>query len=383
MRIVADENIPLAEAFFADHGELVRLPGREMTREQVRDADILLVRSVTRVNAELLTGSRVKFVGTATIGRDHVDQDWLAEQGIGFASAPGCNADSVGDYVISTLLLFGEQDGIALTDRVVGVVGAGNVGALLVERLRALGIRCLICDPPRAAQEGSEGFVSLETLIEQADVVSVHTPLVRGGDHPTHHLLSESHIEALRTGQILISAGRGDCVDGRALSARLERDPDLRVVLDVWENEPDIDEVLYRQATIATPHIAGYSLDGKLRGTEMLYQAMSRHFGLPVRKRLGQLKPENWLRRIAISRRAPPQEALLLCTRTCYDVRRDALLFERYRRQYGMAKGFDLMRREYPTRREFSTLRVELKHSAGAVREVLENAGFAIRAPRK
>lgn len=383
MRIVADENIPLAEAFFADYGELVRLPGREMTREQVKDADVLLVRSVTQVNENLLTGTRVKFVGTATIGHDHVDRNWLAEQRIGFANAPGSNADSVVDYVLSSLLLLGEQDGVALSDRVVGIVGAGNVGGRVVERLRALDITCLVCDPPRAEQEGEEGFLTLDELIERADVISLHTPLVREGKYPTHHLFNECHINALRSDQILISAGRGDCVDTRALKTRLEHDRDLRVVLDVWEQEPNIDEALYHLVSLATPHVAGYSLDGKLLGTEMLYQAMSRHFGLPVRKRLGQLKPENWLRRIAISKRAPPQEALLLCARTCYDVRRDALLFERYRRQYGMAKGFDLMRREYPMRREFSTLRVELKSSAGALKDVLESAGFSIRAPRK
>lgn len=375
--------MPLAEAFFGDCGEILRLPGREMTREQVCDADVLLVRSVTRVDASLLEGSRVRFVGTATIGFDHIDRSFLDERGIGFASAPGSNAESVVDWVLSSLLLLDEEEGVDFTDRVVGVVGAGNVGGRLIKRLRALGVECLVCDPPRAEREGEEGFVGLDELLARADVVSLHTPLVTEGAHATHHLLDARRIEALRSDQILISAGRGECVDTRALCERLERDPALRTVIDVWEGEPAIDEALYRLVTLPTPHIAGYSLDGKMLGTEMLYQAVSRYYGLPARRSLGQLMPENWLRRVTISGRAPPMEALMLCARACYDVRRDVLLFERYRRRYGMAKGFDRLRREYPQRREFSTLRVELKRNAGAVKEVLESAGFTLRERRK
>ncbi|RKQ96362.1 4-phosphoerythronate dehydrogenase [Kushneria sinocarnis] len=379
MRIVADENIPLIDEFFGDHGEVIRLPGRSMTRDQLLDADVLLVRSVTRVDATLLAGTRVKFVGTATIGVDHVDVDWLHEQGIGFASAPGSNAESVVDYVLSGLLLMSEQDGEALTGRTVGIVGAGNVGSRLQARLEALDIPCLICDPPRADAEEREDFVDLDTLIERTDVLCLHTPLVRDGAHPTHHLLDERRIAALRSGQILISAGRGECVDTGALCRRLEAHRDLRVILDVWEGEPTIDEALYRLVDIATPHVAGYSVDGKMAGTDMIHQAMSRHFGLPVRKRLGQLKPESWLRRITLTGWAPPLEALMLCARACYDIRRDAMLLERYRRHYGMAEGFDRMRREYPLRREFSTLRVSLKHNAGELRDIIVSAGFSLR----
>ncbi|OHV09919.1 4-phosphoerythronate dehydrogenase PdxB [Kushneria phosphatilytica] len=379
MRIVADENIPLIEEFFGDHGEIVRLPGRQMCREQLMQADVLLVRSVTRVNADLLAGTRVKFVGTATIGVDHVDVDWLREQGIGFASAPGSNAESVVDYVLSGLLLMSEQDGETLNSRTVGIVGAGNVGSRLQARLEALDMPCLICDPPRAEAEGREDFVDLDTLIERADVICLHTPLIQSGDHATHHLLNAERIDALRPDQILISAGRGECVDTSALRRRLETRRDLRVILDVWEQEPDIDEALCRLVDIATPHVAGYSLDGKMLGTDMIHEAMSRHFGLPARKRLGQLKPDSWLRRITLTGWAPPLEALTLCARACYDIRRDALLLERYRRHYGMAEGFDRMRKEYPPRREFSTLRVSLKHNAGDLRDTIVSAGFSLR----
>ncbi|WP_106478603.1 4-phosphoerythronate dehydrogenase PdxB [Phytohalomonas tamaricis] len=383
MRILADKNIPLAEEFFGNYGEIVRVPGREINAAHVRDVDIVLARSITRVDQALLEGSKVRFVGTATIGTDHVDVDWLRANNIGFANAPGCNADSVVDYVLSSLLLLTEEEGCRLRDKTVGIVGAGNVGKRLHERLIDLDINCLICDPPRAEAEGRKDFLSLDALIERADVICMHTPLIRQGEHATYHLLDRERIQTLRAGQILISAGRGACVDNTALRERLERKHDLRVVLDVWENEPAIDQALYALVDIATPHIAGYSLDGKMRGTEMVYQAVCRHFGLPIRCKLGQLKPEPWLRRLVLSGWAPPLEALSTCVRACYDVRRDVLGFDRYQRRLGMAQGFDAYRAEYPTRREFSTLRLELKRNAGELRETLESFGFNIKLANK
>ncbi|MCK2041877.1 4-phosphoerythronate dehydrogenase PdxB [Chromohalobacter sp. TMW 2.2308] len=383
MRILVDENIPLADEFFGELGDITRLPGRDIDAAAVRDQDLLVVRSITPVNAALLDGSRVRFVGTCTIGTDHVDLDYLREAGIGFANAPGCNADSVVDYVLSSLLLLAEEDGFHLAGKTIGIVGAGNVGSRLVERLDDLDVTCLICDPPRAEAEGREDFLALDSLLERADIVCLHTPLVSDGEHATRHLLNATRIEALAPGTVLINAGRGACLDNQALRERLERVNDLRVVLDVWENEPGIDHGLYDLVDIATPHIAGHSIDGKMRGTELVYQAAMRHFGLPARKKLGQLKPDPWLRKIVLTPWAPPLEALSLCTRACYDVRRDMLAFDRYRRRMGMASGFDAFRAEYPLRREFSTLRVELKQNKGGLRDALEGFGFKVKLSSK
>ncbi|MHB0776461.1 4-phosphoerythronate dehydrogenase PdxB [Halomonas sp. WWR20] len=383
MRILVDENIPLAEEFFGELGEITRLPGRAITADAVHPYDVLLVRSITRVDAALLHGSRVRFVGTCTIGTDHIDTAYLAQQRIGFASAPGCNADSVVDYVLSSLLLLAEEEGFSLSGKTVGIVGVGNVGQRLHARLDELDVNCLLCDPPRAENEGAQGFADLDSVIERADILCLHTPLIESGPHATYHLMNRERIQALKPGCVLINAGRGACLDNAALRERLQAHNDLRTVLDVWECEPDIDETLYTLVDIATPHIAGYSMDGKMRGTEMVYQAAMRYFGLPARKKLGQLKPEPWLRKIVLNNWAPPLEALSLCARACYDVRRDMLAFDHYRRRMGMAAGFDAYRAEYPTRREFFTLRVELTKNAADLREALEGFGFNLKLASK
>ncbi|KXS48672.1 MAG: erythronate-4-phosphate dehydrogenase, partial [Marinobacter sp. T13-3] len=312
MLIVADENIPLLESFFTDIGEIRRVAGRHMTADDVRDADVLLVRSVTPVGPELLEGSRVRFVGTATIGTDHVDVDWLKEQGIGFSAAPGCNANSVVEYVLSVLSLHAERCGLADGNELsVGIVGVGNVGGCLARRLQRLGFKVLLCDPPRAEAEGAEGpeFASLEEVLK-CDVISLHTPLTREGSHPTYHMLDESRLSQLISNQLLINSGRGEVIDNQALKARLTQDNAPSVALDVWENEPGIDPELVDAVWLATPHIAGYSLEGKVRGTEMIYQALSHYLGLPVRKKAGQYLPEPPLSKLTFTATADEQKAL-------------------------------------------------------------------------
>ncbi|HBX54890.1 MAG TPA: 4-phosphoerythronate dehydrogenase, partial [Pseudomonas sp.] len=236
MRIVADENIPLLDEFFAGFGEICRLPGRAIDRAALSDAELLLVRSVTQVDRGLLDGSQVRFVGTCTIGTDHLDLDYLQHAGIGWASAPGCNARGVVDYVLGSLLLLAEEQGAALPARTYGVVGAGQVGGRLVEVLRGLGWSVRVCDPLRQAAEGGD-FVSLEEVIAECDVISLHTPLERDGAHPSHHLFDAARLARLKPGAWLINASRGAVVDNAALREVLMRRADLRVVLDVWEGE--------------------------------------------------------------------------------------------------------------------------------------------------
>lgn len=282
MRIIADENMPLATELFAGLGEVVRRPGRQLTAADVRTADALLVRSVTRVDAALLAGSSVRFVGTATIGTDHLDLPWLATAGITVASAPGCNARAVAEYVAAVLARLAVADGGVLAGRTLGVVGLGNVGRQVVAIARVLGLRVLGCDP--WVQLPGVPSCSLEQILAEADAVTLHVPLVRGGEHPTWHLLDAARLARLRPGAWLINTGRGDVVDNAALRQLLPARPDLRVALDVWEGEPRIDAELAAQVQIATPHIAGYSQEGKWRGTQMVYEAFCRHLGVaPVR----------------------------------------------------------------------------------------------------
>lgn len=378
MKLVVDANIPAAEACFGAFGTLTRVAGREISAADVADADALIVRSVTQVDRALLAGSRVGFVGTCTIGTDHVDQTFLAEQGIGFASAPGCNAEAVVDYVLSSLLTLAEREGWTLAERTVGIVGVGNVGGRLLTRLTGLGLAVLACDPPRAEREGAEGFAELDELIARCDVLCLHTPLVTSGPHATQHLLDAQRINELSSGCVLLNAGRGDCVDGLALRGRLSGKGDITTVLDVWEQEPAIDPSLRDLAALATPHIAGYSLDGKLRGSWMIHQSLALHWGQSGELALADICPSSALASLHLQHALPPEDALRLCMNAVYDVRRDHDALHRQTLHHGMQKGFDACRADYPLRREFATLDVQLSGDAVALKGVLRAAGFGV-----
>ncbi|WP_416140126.1 4-phosphoerythronate dehydrogenase PdxB [Halomonas sp. HK25] len=391
MRILVDADVPAAEACFGALGEVVRLPGREIDADALRDVDALVVRSITRVDGTLLAeANRLRFVGTCTIGTDHIELGELASRGIAFASAPGCNAEAVVDYVLGSLSAMAERQGWRLAERRVGVVGVGNVGGRLLGRLTAMGVGCLACDPPRVEKESAEvesaegrslpGFVDLETLIDDCDVLCLHTPLVREGPHATHHLLGAETVAELAPGTVLLNAGRGDCVDGAALRQRLAGQGDISAVLDVWEHEPAIDPALRDLAEIATPHIAGHSLDGKRRGTHQIYRALCRELGLPARMSLADLLPPPPLHRLELGPglALAPEEALRLCLRAVHDVRRDHDSLLRESRRQGMAKGFDACRAAYPLRREFATLEVALAEGNDELAVLLSGAGFRV-----
>jgi erythronate-4-phosphate dehydrogenase len=376
MRIVADENIPLLDEFFAGFGEIRRLPGRSIDAATVADADLLLVRSVTQVDRALLDGSAVKFVGTCTIGTDHLDLDYFQQAGITWASAPGCNARGVVDYVLGSLLVLAEQQGVDLATRTYGVVGAGQVGSRLLKVLRGLGWRVLVCDPPRQAVEGGD-FVSLQQVLAECDVISLHTPLERLGEHPTYHLFDHARLAALKPGSWLINASRGAVVDNQALRELLPQRSDLQVVLDVWEGEPQADVELAALCRIATPHIAGYSLDGKLRGTAQIYQALCQHLGVAPSVELEQLMPSAWLSELTIDASADPAWALASICRAVYDPRRDDADFRRSLQGDAAMRraAFDGLRKHYPMRREIDGLEVCVKGDAPAVASLVQALG--------
>ncbi|MCO7594187.1 MULTISPECIES: 4-phosphoerythronate dehydrogenase PdxB [Pseudomonas] len=376
MLIVADENIPLLDAFFAGFGEIRRYPGRSIDAACVKDADVLLVRSVTQVDRQLLAGSQVRFVGTCTIGTDHLDLDYFAEAGIHWSSAPGCNARGVVDYVLGSLLTLAELDGVDLAKRVYGVVGAGQVGERLVRVLHGLGWKVLVCDPLRQAREGGD-FVSLETILEQCDAISLHTPLQREGAHPTWHLLGAGQLARLRAGAWLINASRGPVVDNQALRELLLEREDVHAVLDVWEGEPQVDLVLADLCTLATPHIAGYSLDGKQRGTAQIYQAFCRWRGEPEQVQLADLLPAPALARLDLDAAADPAWALATLCRAVYDPRRDDADFRRSLSDVPAEQraAFDLLRKHYPQRREIEGLKVHLNGDAPQLAQVVSALG--------
>jgi len=376
MLIVADENIPLLDAFFAGFGEIRRLPGRSIDRAAVKDADVLLVRSVTRVERSLLQGSQVRFVGTCTIGTDHLDLEYLQASGIHWASAPGCNARGVVDYVLGSLLTLADIEGVGLDQRCYGVVGAGQVGGRLVEVLRGLGWDVRVCDPLREAS-GDGAYVSLDHILEHCDVISLHTPLTRQGEHPTWHLFDADRLARLRPGAWLINAARGPIVDNQALRTLLRAREDVQAVLDVWEHEPSVDLELADLCVLATPHIAGYSLDGRRRGTAQIYQALCAWRGEAAAVKLRDLLPAPWLAQVGLSAECDLAWGLATVCRAVYDPRRDDADFRRSLSEDSLAQraGFDALRKHYPPRREIEGLVVKVEEGAVALQEMVRALG--------
>ncbi|MGY2285089.1 4-phosphoerythronate dehydrogenase PdxB [Pseudomonas gingeri] len=372
MLIVADENIPLIDAFFAGFGEIRRLPGRAIDRAAVAGADVLLVRSVTPVSRELLEGSAVRFVGTCTIGTDHLDLDYFQEAGIHWSSAPGCNARGVVDYVLGSLLTLAEIEGAELARRTYGVIGAGEVGGRLIKVLRGLGWKVLVCDPPRQAAEGGD-YVDLEQIIEQCDVISLHTPLIRSGALSTWHLLDRQRLGRLRPGTWLINAARGPVVDNAALRDVLLEREDLQAVLDVWEAEPQVDVELAELCVIGSPHIGGYSLDGKQRGTAQIYQAYCAFIGQAPTVSLDDLLPAPGLAQITLNADCDPAWAMAMICRAVYDPRRDDADFRRSLTGNVAEQrvAFDLLRKHYPERREIEGLAVKINGESAALRQLV------------
>ncbi|WP_313450297.1 4-phosphoerythronate dehydrogenase PdxB [Stutzerimonas kunmingensis] len=376
MHILADENIPLVDQFFAGFGEIRRMPGRSINRAALENVDVLLVRSVTRVDREMLEGSAVRFVGTCTIGTDHLDLDYFEQAGIEWASAPGCNARGVVDYVLGSLLALSEVRGEALARRRFGVVGAGEVGGRLLEVLRGLGWDVRVCDPPRQVREAGD-FVSLDEILAECDVISLHTPLTLGGDWPTFHLFDQARLSRLRPGTWLINASRGAVVDNAALRDLLLQRPDLEAVLDVWEGEPQVDVALAGLCRIATPHIAGYSLDGKLRGTAQIYAALCAARGVEPAIELAQLMPGPALTELVFASSAEPAEMQATLCRAVYDPRRDDADFRRslLGNEAQRRAGFDLLRKQYPPRREIDGLKVRIGGHNPALATIVEALG--------
>lgn len=363
LSLLVDENIPCATEAFGTLGTVETMPGRDVTRADLKDVDVLLVRSVTPVGPELLRGTPVRFVGSATIGTDHVDRDFLEAEGIAFAHAPASNADSVADYVTAGLLRLAVRRSTTLRERTAGIVGCGNIGARLSRRLEALGMDVLHNDPPLADAAEERGrthdYVSLERILAEADVITLHTPLTTEGPHPTHHLFDADVLDAVRLGAWLVNTSRGAVVDNAALHEHLADDtaPLDAVMLDVWENEPTPNPDLLRRVDLATPHVAGYAFDGKVRGTTMLYRALCRELG-----RDGEWSPEPVLQpespgALALSPpdpRRPETEWLDALARQACDVEADDRRLRPIldKTADSQAAFFSRLRKTYPRRRE-------------------------------
>lgn len=349
MHFLIAENIPLAQEAFANHGTIERFSGRQPGPEQLRKAEVLLVRSITPVDEELLAQApALKFVGTATIGCEHVDEAALRARGVGFASAPGANAESVGEYVFTAILALAQQKDWNLRGRSAAIVGAGATGRAAGRRLRALGIEVCYYDPPRQQQGCTDfAYVGWEQVL-QSDIISLHVPLAREGQHPTYHLFDAAVLSQLDSSQVLVNTSRGAVINNTALRQYLQTGG-ATVVLDVWEGEPQIDTALLDCINIATPHIAGHSLNGKIRGTQMLYQACGDFFSWSA-------APPDWASLFPAPAplgwecaSMPSQQQIARWALENYPIWQD----DHAMRTQGLdAAGFDHLRRTYPVRYE-------------------------------
>ena len=365
MKILADENMPLVREWFGRHGEVSTLPGRAIDAHAVQGVDVLLVRSVTRVDVALLAGSRVKFVGSATSGYDHVDRDGLAAAGIRFAHAPGCNAGAVVQYVLSVCCALRPD----WRRRVIGIVGCGAVGGRLYRVLTALGVRCRVHDPLLSDRENIPDLTDLGEVVRAADILCLHTPLTRAGPFPTVHMVNDRVLAALKPGCLLINAARGAVVDNLALRERLAA-ADLTAALDVWEGEPAIDPGLWRRVAIATPHIAGYSREGRINGTRAVYEAFCAWQGVAPMP----LTPE------PAQPLAHGIATLADAVLATFDVRTE------HRRMAAaiaagaaLAEVFDQLRRTSPERREFGHFQITAVGNAPLAAD-LRRLGFRVAA---
>jgi erythronate-4-phosphate dehydrogenase len=376
--ILADENIPYVREAFADLGEVCTLAGRAMDADAVRDAELLLVRSITQVNADLLEGSSVRFVATATIGEDHIDQAYLAERGIGFSSAPGCNANSVGQYLTAALLELAHEREFELSSRTLGIIGHGNVGTAVERCARSLGMACLMNDPPKQRATGDAQYRSLDEVLEECRILTVHVPLIEEGSDPTFHLIGEDLLSRVRTGTIIINTSRGSVADGNALRGALEDGRVGACVLDVWEGEPMVDLALMANCALATPHIAGYSFDGKVNGTRQIYEAACAHLGRTPDWDPTPLLPAPECPEVTVSGELSPQEAVREAVRAVYDIHGDDAGLRELSEipEVERAAHFDRLRKEYPRRREFLHTTVHIEPSNAKTEEVLRGLGF-------
>lgn len=338
MKAVVDDKIPyIRQAIESVADEVTYLPGREISRRDVSDADVLIVRTRTRCDRDLLHGSRVQMIATATIGYDHIDTAWCEANGIEWTNCPGCNAASVAQYVQSALILLSRRHHRPLRGMTMGIIGVGNVGSRVAEMAAGMGIDVLLNDPPRAEAEGGGRFVTFGELAGRADIITLHTPLARGGKHPTYHLADAELFAQLEKKPWLLNTSRGEVADTGALIDALAGGRIADAVIDVWEHEPDIDRRLLAAAYLTTPHIAGYSADGKANASRMAMQAVCRHFGIAMPCTIEPPAPP------CPTVTAPTIDDALL---TIYDPRRDSDALRQDPTR------FEWLRGNYPMRRE-------------------------------
>jgi erythronate-4-phosphate dehydrogenase len=372
--IIADDKIPFLRGALEPYADVAYLPGAAITRADAAGADAILTRTRTRCDAALLHGTRVRLIATATIGYDHIDTAWCDAAGIRWTNAPGCNSSSVQQYITAAILEWMAGRSIRPAGTTLGIIGAGNVGSKVAQAAATLGMHVILNDPPRAAREGTAQFAPLEQLLAQSDIVTCHTPLVNEGPYKTRHLASGRFFGQMKAGALFINSSRGAVADTEALKHALHGNLS-GCILDVWEGEPAVDPLLLEKAFIATPHIAGYSADGKANGTAACVREAARFFGIPSLSGWyppaippPPMPPE----RTIDCRGKAAEEIIREAVAHTYPVREDSLRLKQ------SPERFEQLRGNYWTRREFSNFTLRLHRASPPVAATLRALGFRI-----
>lgn len=389
MKIICATNMPFAMEAFSTLGETCILEGRGIRAVDVRESEILALRSTTKVNRDLLEGSKVRFVGTATIGTDHLEIPYFERAGIKWCFAPGCNANSVSEYVTAGLLYLACKHGFTLEGKTIGVIGIGNVGSRVVQKALALGMRVLMNDPPRERAESRPGegrektpFVGLDRILAEADIITVHVPLTKDGPDKTVHLADGEFFKRAKKGLIFVNAARGPVADSPALIQAIDAGLVSHAILDTWEGEPGYRVDLMDRVEIATPHIAGHSFEGKVMGTVMVYREVCKFLGVPATWSHEPLMPPTLVPLVKVEAAGrSSQDVLREVVHQVYDLEGDdrrfretAVADEAVRRSH-----FDRLRRDYPERREFQYTTVELRGGSPELCGTLAGLGFKVK----
>ena len=374
MKFIIDDKIPYIQGALEPFGEVLYLSGPNTTPEIVKDADAIITRTRTICDKQLLEGSTVQFIATATIGFDHIDTDYCDKAGILWTNAPGCNSKSVEQYIASALFVLAQRKGFELKGKTIGIVGVGQVGFKVARVCELFGMNVLLNDPPRAREEGPEKFCSLERIMQEADFITLHVPLNLQGEDATFHFADDRFFQSLKRKPILLNSCRGEVLDSPSAKLALKKHLISGLVIDCWENEPDIDLELLGMVDLATPHIAGYSKDGKANGTTMSIQTLSRFFGLGIDdwKAQNVELPENTL--IELDGTSQTEEELLSkAVLATYDIRTDDADL---RRNPAL---FEKLRGDYPVRREYPVFSIHCRNVGKDTLEKFEALGFKMQ----
>ncbi len=371
MKVVVDNKISFLKGVLEPFGQVEYYPGKDISPEKVKDADALIVRTRTKCNAGLLDGSAVKFIATATIGFDHIDTEYCKLKGIKWVNAPGCNSGSVMQYIAAALVHLSNKYNFSFSEKTLGIVGVGNVGSKVARMASVLGMKVLLNDPPRERKEGKGNFVSIDEIQEKADIITFHVPLNKNGIDKTYYLFNEGFLEKVKKGTIIINSSRGEVVSGDVLKKGLISKKLQAAVIDVWENEPEIDPDLLHLIDIGTPHIAGYSVDGKANGTAMSVQALSRFFNLKMDGWIPENIPSAPEATFEIDCNGVGSEEIIkrIVLKT-YNIINDDLTLR------NSPDTFEEQRGNYPIRREFHAHYPRLTNDSESVAEVLKLLGF-------